>query len=174
MVARFTEQKGLHYLSPLLSRLSALDIDARLRLLGTGDGRERFEAMIRNEPDAWRIEVVEPMSASAVWNFYDDIDLFVSTSLYETFGLAPLEAMASGRIPVGFGIAAFHELFGPLSADLLAPVGDVEAMASIVATLVSDATAWSALTKEVRRRATHFCWEGHADTLLRTWSATAP
>ena len=167
-VARFTEQKGLHYLPSLLEHLATEGIDVRLCLLCNGPGRQRFEQLIKSASRRDKIEISGSAAPDAVWAFYDKIDVFVSTSLYETFGLAPLEAMASGRPALAFDLPALRELFGPLSTQALVPLGDVRHLAARIAE-VSDPARWRADAAAARSRASNFSWRRHVSLLVEGW-----
>jgi glycosyltransferase involved in cell wall biosynthesis len=88
----------------------------------------------------------------------------VYPSIYEGFGLPPLEAMASGTAVLTGNRSSLPEVVG--DAGLLVDPFDVEAIAEGICRLVGD----SVLRRELRRRgllrATQFSWD---ETALRTW-----
>jgi 1,4-alpha-glucan branching enzyme len=169
VVARFTEQKGLHFLPRLLERLDALGRPARLRVLGAGAGRARFKSIVAESGLSDRIEVLGPCDHDAIWAFLDSIDIIASVSLYETFGLSSLEAMASGKPVVAFHIAAHVELFGEQLSWLLCPVGDIAAMAATVDGIVGTGCVASSLHTALLDRAAKFSWSSHAQRLQDLW-----
>ncbi len=88
----------------------------------------------------------------------------VYPSIYEGFGLPPLEAMASGTPVLAGNGSSLPEVVG--DAGLLVDAFDIEAIAEGIRRLVED----SALRDELRRRglgrAKQFSWE---ETARRTW-----
>jgi glycosyltransferase involved in cell wall biosynthesis len=88
---------------------------------------------------------------------YSGADLFVFPSLYEGFGLPPLEAMACGAPVVCSNAASLPEVVG--DAALLFDPQDVDGMAEAMQRVLAD----TALRQEMRQRglarAQQFTWE---------------
>lgn len=69
---------------------------------------------------------------------YCALDVFVSASRTESFGLAITEAMASGISVVATETEGAREIIQPGETGLLVPVGDVVALAAAIAELLGD------------------------------------
>ena len=96
-VGRLMAQKGYDLLLPAFAQVLAVHPDARLTLLGEGPDRASLEA----QAVALGIDkaVAMPGQSDAVFAELAAADLFVSSSRYEGFSNAILEAMALG-VPV--------------------------------------------------------------------------
>ena len=110
------------------------ELGARLVLLGQGPQKEQFEAL--GDPRIITPGFVTDRTTLARW--LATADLYVSAMPNETFGIAVVEAQASGLPVVGVDGGAMPERV--LSGmGLLGPVADVEAMAAnIVSVLRND------------------------------------
>ncbi len=84
-------------------------------------------------------------------------DVFVFPSLYEGFGLPPLEAMASGTPVVTSNVSSLPEVVG--DAALLVDPRDAEAIAGAVQRILVDADLRRTLTQKGLARAHEFSWE---------------
>jgi glycosyltransferase involved in cell wall biosynthesis len=90
---------------------------------------------------------------------------FVFPSLYEGFGLPPLEAMACGTPVLTSNVTAMPEVVG--DAGLLVDPYDVEAIAHGIRRLVEDTALREELRKKGLERAKQFTWERTAEL---TWA----
>ena len=90
---------------------------------------------------------------------------FVYPSLYEGFGLPPLEAMACGTPVLASNVTALPEVVG--DAGLLVDPYDVEAIAHGIRRLVEDSALRKELGKKGLERAKQFTWERTAEL---TWA----
>ena len=88
---------------------------------------------------------------------YAAAELFVFPSLYEGFGLPPLEAMACGIPVVASDRGALAENLS--DAALLVAPGDPAALAAAVRSALSDKDLHANLAASGRRRAARFSWE---------------
>jgi glycosyltransferase involved in cell wall biosynthesis len=82
--------------------------------------------------------------------------VFVFPSLYEGFGLPPLEAMASGTPVVASNVSSLPEVAG--DAALLVDPEDPEAIAGAVYLLLTDRTLREELRQRGLVRARTFTW----------------
>lgn len=94
---------------------------------------------------------------------YAEAEWFVYLSLYEGFGLPPLEALACGTPVIVSDIPAFREVFGD-AAVAVAPQ-DEDAVADVLQRAVSDIGLRSALAERGLIRAAKFDWH---ETARRT------
>jgi len=84
-------------------------------------------------------------------------DVFVFPSLYEGFGLPPLEAMASGTPVVTSNVSSLPEVVG--DAALLVDPRDAEAIAGAVQRILTDNDLRRSLVQKGLGRAHEFSWE---------------
>jgi alpha-1,3-rhamnosyl/mannosyltransferase len=87
---------------------------------------------------------------------YASAHAFVYPSLYEGFGLPPLEAMASGTPAVVSSRASLPEVVG--SAGIQVAPDDVEALARALQRLDEDPQHWCGLAEAGLRRSSEFSW----------------
>ncbi|MEX2273449.1 MAG: glycosyltransferase family 1 protein [Vicinamibacterales bacterium] len=84
-------------------------------------------------------------------------DVFVFPSLYEGFGLPPLEAMASGTPVVTSNVSSLPEVVG--DAALLVDPHDAEAIAAATERILTDGPLRRSLVQKGLARAHDFSWE---------------
>ena len=108
-----------------------------------------------------------PAGAVVAAGYLDTADLrrlvagavaLVYPTVYEGFGLPPLEAFAAGTPVVASDLPVIREVTGPLAA--LAPVGDDAALAAAVATALADRDPAARAAR--RERARGFSWAATA------------
>ncbi|MEN6344191.1 MAG: glycosyltransferase family 1 protein [Armatimonadia bacterium] len=95
---------------------------------------------------------------------YNAADLFVYPSLYEGFGLPPLEAMACGTPSIVSNGTSLPEVVG--QAAWLVDPADTDALAAALVRLSTDRGAHDQLSRDGPQRARQFSWQRTAlDTL---------
>jgi glycosyltransferase involved in cell wall biosynthesis len=80
----------------------------------------------------------------------------IMPSLSETFGLAALEAMASGTPVVASGVGGLAEIVRHDETGMLVPPGDGGALAAALANLMADPQKRSRMSQQARAHAEHF------------------
>jgi len=159
---RLVRQKGLDYLIKAMK-----GIDARLVILGRGPLEGELKKLAKKEgvDAAFITRTIEEKRLVELINL---CDVFVLPSLYETFGLAALEAMACGKPVIATNIHGLPEVIGDCGL-LVAPrpVGglfdlghDVDGMRSAIEFLLQDREYAQLLGKKARERAVkNFKWD---------------
>lgn len=95
-------------------------------------------------------------------------DLFLLPSEHESFGLAALEAMSCGVPVVGSRTGGLPEVVEDGVTGVLAPPGDVDAMAAASLRLLSDDLLRSGMSRAARDRAVRLF---RSDPVLQRWEA---
>ena len=95
---------------------------------------------------------------------YNAADVFVYPSIFEGFGIPPLEAMACGTPVVTSNTSSLPEVVG--DAALTVDPLDGEALAGAIATLLGDDELRAELSARGCRRAAIFSWESTARIIL--------
>ena len=153
----------------LLARESATPANLSLVLTGrTGWLQEDFVTKVSSSALRDRVRFTGYVTDAELCALYSSCRLFVYPSLYEGFGLPPLEAMACGAPVVASRTAAHLEVLGEGSAALVPPV-DAEMLAARLSDLLGDESARLRLSGAGRRRAAHFTWERAARSTLEVY-----
>jgi glycosyltransferase involved in cell wall biosynthesis len=102
---------------------------------------------------------------------YNAAQMLVAPSIYEGFGLSPLEAMACGTPVVVSNVASLPEIVG--DAGLLVDPQDEEATTVAIWRLLSDSELRSSLVEKGIRRAAVFSWDKAAQETLALYHSLA-
>ncbi|HDN80161.1 MAG TPA: glycosyltransferase family 1 protein, partial [Chloroflexi bacterium] len=89
--------------------------------------------------------------------WYNAAEIFVYPSLYEGFGLPPLEAMACGTPVIASNAASLPEVVG--DAGILIDAQDTNALAEALDFLLDHPEEREALKEKGLRRSREFSWE---------------
>ncbi len=100
---------------------------------------------------------------------YDGARVFVYLSLFEGFGLPPLEAMACGVPVVTSDTTSLPEVVG--DAGIAVPPLDVERVAEALQRVLNNEETATAMREQGRRRAKSFSWEAAAKETLDVYAA---
>jgi glycosyltransferase involved in cell wall biosynthesis len=98
---------------------------------------------------------------------YSNAAAFLFPSLYEGFGLPPLEAMQCGVPVVSSNSSSLPEVVG--DAGILVAPCDSEGMAEAVLRILGDVSYREKLSVMSVERARRFSWEGHAETTVKSF-----
>jgi glycosyltransferase involved in cell wall biosynthesis len=126
-----------------------------------------FEAFARSHARE-RIVLAGYVTDEQLRALYSSCRAFVYPSLYEGFGLPPLEAMNCGAPVVAGRTAAVAEVTGG-AARLFDPL-DADALARALLELLEDDAARRALAQAGLARAAHFSWERTARATLAVYA----
>jgi N-acetyl-alpha-D-glucosaminyl L-malate synthase BshA len=132
-------------------RIVRLNHEARLRMVGVGPEQKAARALAR------KLGVLKDVEFTGeerhVEKSLAESDLLLSTSEFEGFGLAPLEAMAVGLPVVATRAGGISEVVVDGATGRLAEVGNVEGLAARIGSLVENPLVARRLGEAGRRRA---------------------
>jgi len=128
---------------------------------------EDIEAAISRLDLARRVILLGYVDDTDLPALYNLADVFAFPSLYEGFGIPPLEAMACGVPVVMADNSALPETAG--DAALLVDASDRHALACALSDALSNPRLRQELTHKGVERARHFTWEAAAQSLLATY-----
>lgn len=155
------------------------NVDALVRAFDRLDGDRQLVIIARQAgafhelAASWRALRCHPrlrcldVPAGELPAFYRRALIFVNPSLWESFSLQTLEAMASGTPVLASNRTAIPEIAG--DAAVLVDAADVDALAVAIATLAADAPQRAALRERGLRRAAAFSWQATADSTVQVY-----
>src|ERR1700752_2169545 len=121
-------------------------------LMMSGDGPERGNA----ERVARELGVGQHVTflgkQDHVERLFPQADVLLMPSDHEAFGLAALEAMACGLVPVATRVGGVPELISHGEDGFLEPVGDLEAQARRVVELFRDEALYTRMSLAARQK----------------------
>jgi glycosyltransferase involved in cell wall biosynthesis len=129
-----------------------------------GWGMDRFSASLRHLIDAGEVRMLGYVPQSDLPALYAGARLFVYPSLYEGFGLPPLEAMACGVPVIASHRASLPEVVG--DAGLLVEPLDDAGIAQHIRMLIDDDARHAALSAAGIARSRDFTWRKFALEIL--------
>ncbi len=154
-------RKAYKNLSRLLRAFAISGLQNEIRLLLAGAPDEGVLKEVHHLGIDKQISFVKADSNEDLAVLYRGATAFVFPSLYEGFGLPPLEAMACGTVVLASTAAAIPEVVG--DAGLLVNPHDVESIAEGIKQLISDSALRAALRQKGLVRARKFTWEKTAE-----------
>lgn len=146
---RLEPVKRLDLLLSAAAKLRPRFPDLRVLIAGDGASRPHLERLAHDlsladavEFAGWRDDVA---------SFHRELCVFCIPSEHEGFGLAALEAMASGLPVVASRVGGLPELIEDGRCGFLVPVGDVDALADRIGRLLGDAELRARMGVAARR-----------------------
>jgi glycosyltransferase involved in cell wall biosynthesis len=158
-VGNIKPHKNLERLIEAFARARGSDL-GELRLMIVGDELSKYpalrQAVHRNRVDTYvRFLGFQPYETLAA--FYRLARAFVFPSLYEGFGLPPLEAMACGTPVVTSNVSSLPEVAG--GAALLVDPYDPASIADAIRRVVTDESLRARMIERGLSRARDFSWQ---------------
>ena len=142
--ARLSKEKGVRYLVEAFARLRHGGLDVVLRLAGDGPEMANLRALVDRLGVADAVELLGEIDHAEVPAFLHSLDIFALPSVYESFGVAAVEAAATGLPVVASDVFGIPDVVVDGATGLLVPPRDVAALASAIERLAGD--------RDLRRR----------------------
>lgn len=139
-VCILTPQKGINYLLEAVNIVRQERQDFTLDIVGDGPNREEYETLSRNLNLTSVVEFHgrQPEVAS----FMKECDFFVQPSLWETFGVVYIEAMACGKPVIASQVTGPLEIIND-DVGILVPPRDVKALIKAIEYMLDNYQAYS-------------------------------
>jgi glycosyltransferase involved in cell wall biosynthesis len=132
------------------SLLRLLDLRWSLEVVGDGPARREVESALA--PFAERVSWMGSLEHAAIAERLAMADVFVWPAFNEAFGMALLEAQASGLPVVAGAVGGVREVIEPEVTGFLVVPGDAAAFASAVRSIILDCSRRAGFAKAARRR----------------------
>ncbi len=165
-LGRLKRYKGVDLIVRALARLRERGEDVpRLVVAGSGDHAAELEALARELGVSDRVELLGFVSEEKKLELFRRAWLHVLTSPKEGWGIANMEAAASGTPTVASDSPGLRESVRAGETGLLVPHGDVDALAGALATLLDDRERIEEMGRAARRFAEAYSWDASTDAL---------
>lgn len=157
-VGSYEERKGIRATVAATTRLMQARPAVRMAFLGTvcrsEDVHADYPAALRD-----RVAVTPRFDNAALPDLLAAYSIFVMPSTYEAFGIAPLEAMACGLVPIVTDIAGPAEYIRDGVNGLVVPVDAPEALEQAIGRLIDDDGLYARLRAGALATVRTFDWD---------------
>jgi phosphatidylinositol alpha-mannosyltransferase len=169
-LGRFTEpRKGFPILLNAVSRLVPQRPDLRVLVAGPGDPEEALAE--RAHAIRERITFLGKVSESDKARMLRSVDLYVAPNTGgESFGMILTEAMAAGTPVVASDMDAFRRVLDGGRAGALFPVGDADALAGAIGTLLDEPAGRAELASHAAKVVAGFDWPAVAARVVEVYA----
>jgi phosphatidylinositol alpha-mannosyltransferase len=171
-VGRYTERrKGFPVLLDAFVRLARERPGLRLLVAGKGDPEEALEEYGKIEPEiAERIVFLGMVPEQEKARMLRSIDIYVAPNTGgESFGMILTEAMAAGAPVVASDLDAFRRVLDGGRAGELFPVGDGQALAAALSSLLDAPLERAGLAERAREVVAAYDWPVVAQRVLEVY-----
>lgn len=142
-LGRLHPAKGFDLLVAAMGRIEPRGVpDYRVAIAGTGELRDRLDALAAHHGVAHRLALVGHVDDSAA--FLEGLDAYLQPSRREGFGIAAHEAMAAGLPLLASDTGQMAETLRASGGGMLVPTGRVDSLADALALFLKDAARWAA------------------------------
>lgn len=155
-VGRLEANKGVRELLAVFKTIAEENGELCLHLIGDGPLRGWVESASRRWQLQDRVHCLGALPAEQVRQTLHQADVFLFPSHYESFGVAVLEALATGVPVLCSDLPALREVAG--EAALLLPSREVSAWIEATRHLLTNQTARQQMSQAGRVRARQFSW----------------
>lgn len=171
-IGRFSENKRLERLLDALQRLCALDAQWKLEIVGGPSDLTTSDLarLISQKGLSDQVTVHVKLPDAQVRDIMSKCSFFVSASEYEGFGIAMIEGMSAGLIPIVEPNNAFQGLAQKHPLVRLSSFTNPAEVANTIFNAFSDLTSKPQLREEAMTSAAQHSWETtikHYDALYR-------
>ena len=162
-VGRLDPIKGLLPLVRAFETIQKVVPESRLVLVGPDFGMKGALLSLIRQRKIQGVAFLDPVANDQLPGIYRALDVVVTPSFFEIFGMSTLEAMACGRPVVSTRVGGASEIIqGGLNGVLFEP-GDDEGLATEVARVLRDREYAERIGDNARRRALHYGIDHAAD-----------
>ena len=164
-VGRLEKTKGVQYIIKAVS-IAKKEIDnLKFYIIGDGYYKKKLQKLTEKLGVGKNVIFTGKSSQEQVAEYYGKANLFVMHSLFESFGVVALEAMASGRPVIATKTGGTIDIVTK-EAGILVPYGGVEKLAKAITDILSNEGLAKKMAAEGRGRAEKFTWENTAEKYL--------
>lgn len=161
MVSRLIERKGVQYVLAAISELA--DPDISLTIVGVGSYEKKLKRMCETYGIRSSVEFFGYCPNEKLISLYHESDVFILTSLAESFGIVFLEAMASGLPIIGGRTGGVPAIVSDENGILVEPTSVAEIKNAIVK-MKNNPDMRSAMALQNRRKVLdQYSWQGVAE-----------
>jgi len=131
------------------------------------DFNEDQKNFIHSQNLTGRVTYIEKPDKEQLVQLYNAGDILVAPSLYEGFGITPLEAMACGTPAITSNVTSFPEVMS--DAGMMVDPLDFQGLASAILWLKQNSAEYQSLASKGVERARSFTWERHAEQVAKVY-----
>ena len=145
--------------------------DLHIYIAGSGPDESKLKKLVKGLNIEKSVNFLGFISGSDKYSWYKSVDVCVFPSLYETFGIVCLEAMACGKPVVASNVGGIPFVVEDGKTGLLFECGNVEDLAEKVIILLREKEMREKMGEAGRKRAKEFTWDKIADKTVKLYKA---
>lgn len=175
---RVVDVKGVHVLLAALPLVRAALPGVAVSLDIVGDCRDeayraKLDAILAADGTAPLVRFREPVALSALFDLFQDFDVYMFPSLYEPFALTLIHALHAGIPTVASAVGGNVEIVFDRDTGRVYPRDDTRALADCIVELYRDPLARNRLSRRARETAWGFTFEVMITRIIEELSAAA-
>lgn len=155
----------------LVDAMAFMPNSPQLVIAGSSGQYDEARSRARERSVEEKIRFLGPVNEEDLPALYCGAKVFVFPSLYEGFGLPPLEAMACGTPVAASGIPCLREVLG--SDALYFDPGKAESIAAAIEQILDSRQLSMDLAERGAKRAASMTWDAAAQRMLEVYSLAA-
>ena len=163
-MGRLHYQKGVLVLVDIWAVLVKTIPEAKLAIIGDGEMEKALEEKIDKLNLKGNITLLGFMGGQKKFNVFNDSKVVVHPAIYDSGGMAAVEAMASGLPGVSFDLEALKTYYP--KGMVKTPCFDVKKFAANIILLLQDSKLYEGIKKEAIEEAQKWDWEKRSDKVL--------